>query len=152
MADFGTFTGINLSVPLLPATDFSYFWSGEREFDYGSFVAVEVLEPPKRRVAGDYPVQLYAGAVPLARASLYFAPSGTKAVIRHLAISNAAAELRTVSVWVSGVPVIPALDISANQAVGEDLSMWVIPAGSNVQMVASGSGVFVALYGIEEVA
>ena len=101
---------------------------------------------------GTHNTQLYVGMVPVLRQMIYQAPIGVHGVLRHFGISNVGQSTRRVNVWLAGVLVIPSAQIAPGEALGHDISMWVVRPGETIEMQADGGGVFAALHGIEEVA
>lgn len=103
------------------------------------------------RAVGDYGARFYGGAAPTSRTTLYTADTNVRGYIRHVGVINTGGTDRTITFWLGGVQVTPAINIPANDTRAMDVSMWLLRSGDLLEAQASGAGLNLVVFGVEEV-
>ena len=106
---------------------------------------------PDPRTAGDYLRTVYLGAAPLARSVLYTADTNVRCLVRHLGVANTTGAVRTVSVWIGGVLLVPSRSVDPTDTLAFDVSMYHLAPGQSLEAQADAAGVNLAVFGVEEV-
>jgi hypothetical protein len=115
----------------------------------GGLRIVAPVAPP--REPGDYLARFAAKGLSTTREVLYRVPRGTRAVVRHFGFVNDSGLDVTGRLWVGGLLHVPTLTVPASKSRAQDLPEWVLLPGETIEGQASGAGLNVFLYGIEEV-
>lgn len=121
---------------------------------FGSFVSPKTLvsaPSAPTREPGDYLARFAAKGLAVTREVLYRVPQGTRAVVRHFGFVNDSGVDLTGRLWVGGLLHVPLLTVPANKSRAQDLPEWVLLPGETIEGQASGAGLNVFLYGVEEV-
>ncbi|WP_273843953.1 hypothetical protein [Rubrobacter calidifluminis] len=152
MADYGTAVLPARRNPIIPALPVGY-----TTYQFGSAVlpagggASPAPGSTDTRAPGDYLARFFGGIAPTARTAVYQAKQNVRGVIRHIRFVNPNQAAATVSVWVGGVLLENALSVPAGGKASQDVSEWLVGGGETIDLRASASGIYAAIYGVEEV-
>lgn len=114
--------------------------------------AVLAAPPPASlREPGDYLSRFAAKSLAPARELLYRTPQGARAVVRHLGLVNDSAGDLTMRLWIGGLLHVPTVTVPAGKSRAQDVPGWLLLPGETIEGQASGPGLNVFLYGVEEV-